>query len=213
MNIPLILLIFIGFLAGIYYCATTKSSVLLEGMTTKAGPTRCPDMLIQKGPRFLLYNSKVAQVPGVNPIEFQNLEDYTEFIDWQRSQGINCPVLYLQHSYNTQGESVYKVRPSPTDLQGGLPTMIPKNMTTSTASSVVTPGTNVKPRKSTTRTSSHIGIGPVPEDGPTPTGPSKADGLLFSPDAMDDNWGGPNYTDELINEGYYQGNQVDIYIP
>jgi hypothetical protein len=60
-------------------------------------------------------------VPGVNPIEFNNLEDYTEFLDWQQSQGIRCPVLYLQETYDTQGNLIYKSRPSVSDLQGGLP--------------------------------------------------------------------------------------------
>jgi hypothetical protein len=194
MNIPLIFLIFIGFLAGLYYCSVTKSSNLIEGMTNKKGKTQCPDILVQKGPRFLLYNSKVAQVPGVNPIQFQNLEDYTEFIDWQRSQGINCPVLYLQHSYNTQGQPVYKVRPSPSNLQGGLPAMLPQNNGSST--SVIKPNFNTPPTPATN----------------APTGPTKEDGLLYSPNAMDDNWGGATYTQNLVNEGYYKGNEVSIAI-
>jgi hypothetical protein len=34
-----------------------------------------------------------------------------------------------------------------------------------------------------------------------------------SPNPMDDNWGGTNYTQELVDEGYYKGNEVSIYIP
>ena len=83
----------------------------------------CPDILIQKGSEFFLYNSKRANVPGVNPIRFDNLEDYTEFTEWQRSQGVLCPILFLQHAYNAQGESVYKARPGPENQQGGLPDM------------------------------------------------------------------------------------------
>ena len=85
---------------------------------------KCPDVLIQKGAAFFLYNSKRANVPGVNPIRFDSLEEYVEFTEWQRSQGILCPVLYLQHAYDAQGEPVYKARPSPTNLQGGQPDYI-----------------------------------------------------------------------------------------
>jgi hypothetical protein len=187
MKIPLIFLVVVGFLAGLYYCSVTKSSTLFEGMHTREKNARCPDILVQKGARFLLYNSKIAQVPGVNPIEFQNLEDYSEFIDWQRSQGIRCPVLYLQHSYNTQGESEYKVRPSPTNLQGGAPSMTPHAAKT-------TGVVNQKPMSTPS------------------TGPSKEEGLLYSPDAMDDNWGGQKYTQQLVDEGYYKGNEVSIAI-
>jgi len=110
------------FFIGLYFYAKYPDPKYSEGLTTNStGKPRCPNLLIQKGSRFYLYNSKVAQVPGVNPIEFENLEDYTEFLDWQRSQGIRCPVLYLQESYDTQGNRVYKVRPSVSEPQGGLP--------------------------------------------------------------------------------------------
>jgi hypothetical protein len=78
-------------------------------------------MLIQKGAAFYLYNTKLAEVPGVHPVRFNNLEEYVEFLDWQRSQGIRCPVLYLQEVYDSQGNMTYKARPSATDPQGGLP--------------------------------------------------------------------------------------------
>ena len=68
-----------------------------KGMSGITGP-RCPNLLIQKGCKIYLHNTKIAEVPGVNPIEFNNLEEYTQFIDWQRSQGIRCPVLYLQEN-------------------------------------------------------------------------------------------------------------------
>lgn len=92
------------------------SSSMLGGV----GESRCPNMLIQKGTTLFLYNTKVAAVPGVNPIRFENLEEYVEFMDWLRGNGIKCPVLFLQHSVSTQGESVYSIRPSPTEPQGGL---------------------------------------------------------------------------------------------
>jgi hypothetical protein len=88
----------------------------MEGFTGK----RCPDMLIQKGDKIFLYNSKVAEVPGVNPIQFDNLEEYSEFIEWQRSQNIKCPLLYLQQSYDVQGKSVYKIK-DPNNTQNNLP--------------------------------------------------------------------------------------------
>ena len=106
---------FIGFLILmilVYYA--TKPTNKNEGFET-----RCPNLLIQKNSRFYLHNTNRATVPGINPVEFDNLEDYTEFLDWQKSQGLKCPVLFLQQTYDTQGEPVYKVRPDVTD-QGGV---------------------------------------------------------------------------------------------
>lgn len=91
-----------------------------EGMTGSMKP-RCPNLLIQRGTKIYLYNTKIAEVPGVNPIMFDNLEEYTQFIDWQRSQGIRCPVLYLQESYDASGKLVCKARPCTVEPQGGLP--------------------------------------------------------------------------------------------
>ena len=111
--------IIICILAGIYFYTRTYT---LETMSVMGGTSgRCPNMLIQKGAAFYLYNTKLAEVPGVNPVRFNNLEEYVEFLDWQRSQGIRCPVLYLQEVYDTQGNMTYKARPGVTDPQGGLP--------------------------------------------------------------------------------------------
>ena len=118
-----IIIFFILFLGGLYFYINYNNTK--EGLTTLNGENRCPNLLIQKGVKFFLYNSNIAEVPGVNPIEFNNLEEYIEFLEWQRGAGIICPVLYLQNTYDTQGNSVYKVRPGPTDLQGGLPPTIP----------------------------------------------------------------------------------------
>jgi hypothetical protein len=150
---------------------------------------KCPDLLVQKGKRFFLYNSKLAKVPGVNPVEFQNLEDYTEFIDWQRSQGIRCPVLFLQFSYNAQGDPTYKIRPSPTNLQGGLPS--------NPSTYIYQNNQNISNDMPETITSS------LEEE--------RNSGLLYSPNAMDNNWGGIQYTENLIKEGAFDGDIVTMY--
>ena len=36
--------------------------------------------------------------------------------------------------------------------------------------------------------------------------------LLYSPDPMDPNWGGADYTQKLVDEGVYKGNEVNIRI-
>ena len=35
--------------------------------------------------------------------------------------------------------------------------------------------------------------------------------LLYSPNAMDNNWGGIEYTENLINEGAFDGDVVTMY--
>jgi len=69
----LTLLFIIVFLIGLYFYAKTSDPKYNEGLTNNNNEIRCPNLLIQKGSRFYLYNSKIKQVPGVNPVEFDNL--------------------------------------------------------------------------------------------------------------------------------------------
>ena len=108
-----------------YICSVLSKRVVPynEGLTNIDTPdeSRCPNMLIERENNYFLYNSKMAIVPGVNPIQFKSLEEYSEFLDWQRGQGINCPVLELKYSTDPQGNDVYKIKPDMFKNQGGLP--------------------------------------------------------------------------------------------
>ena len=108
----LILFYVVVFIVGFYFCLTEKQLVNMEHFTTE-DVTNCPNILIKKGSKYLLQNTKKVMVPGVNPIQFNNLSEYEEFIKWQKSQNINCPILFLEYAYNTQGDPVYFVSPNP----------------------------------------------------------------------------------------------------
>ena len=82
---------------------------------------RCSNMLIEKDGSIYLYNSKIASVPGVNPLKFENLEEYAEFYEWQKSQNIECPLLFLQYTTDTQNNELIQVKPSIFENSGGLP--------------------------------------------------------------------------------------------
>jgi hypothetical protein len=127
-TLPIFLSILI-FLLGMYFYIKPREGFGNQGLSQN-GNARCPDILIRKGASFYLYNSNIAKVPGVNPVEFTNLEDYTEFLDWQKSQGIRCPVLFVQHTYDIHGNEILQMRPSVSEMQAGLPS------TTSTMSSI-----------------------------------------------------------------------------
>ncbi len=202
-------LIILVFLCGIYFYAKTSDPNYYEGLTNNNG-LRCPNILIQKGSKFYLYNSKVAKVPGVNPVEFDNLEDYTEFLDWQRSQGIRCPVLYLQQSYDAQGNEVYKSRPGVSEQQGGLPPSGPiyPNPTLLVDATQNDPSYNINSYPAYDQTSYYVGT-TTPLDKMN----QQKENLLYSDDPMDPNWGGIDYTQNLVDQGYYKENEVSIYVP
>ena len=155
----------------------------------------CPNILFQKGARIYLYNSNKASVPGVNPLQFENLEEYTEFIDWQRANGMRCPVLFMSESYDTQGNRIAKIRGDPTNVHGGeQPINTNKMMDAS--------------RDSEYNKNSYPGFDPdnqyigktVPIDG------MEHEQGEISGNPMDSNWGGNQYTNGLIDSGVYDGN-------
>ena len=79
----------------------------------------CPDVLIKSGAKLFLYNT---QLPKVSPKVFSTLDEYIMYTKIQRlEKNIHCPVLFLQEENNTQGENVFRMRPSPTNLEGGAP--------------------------------------------------------------------------------------------
>jgi len=228
------------FLIGLYFYAKYGGQeTLSEGLTNNTMP-RCPDMLIQNGSKFFLYNSKLAKVPGVNPIEFNNLEEYTEFLDWQRSQNIRCPVLYLQHTYDTQGNSVYKVRPSVSEPQSGLPPSVATGARGSSQPPQQMPSPQPQMPSSQPQQASppQVPVSPlidashddkpynknsypgydessqyIGKNTPLDAMNTKQKKASVSPNPMDENWGGASYTQSLVDSGYYKDNVVDIYIP
>jgi hypothetical protein len=226
------LFLLITFLAGIYFYAQyALKREAVESMVNRTSDdnsgVRCPNVLLQKGARFYLYNSKLAIVPGVNPISFDNLEDYTEFIDWQHSQGIRCPVLYLQQTYDTQGKEMYKVRPGVHEPQGGMPPVAPAILTDSSLRPMSRPVTPDMVSEDGRPITEHIeepafnankynSYDSAPAElhpgrrkkARRPVNPSGV-----SPNPMDVNWGGAEYTQSLVDRGYYKNNEVKIYVP
>ena len=206
------------FILGLYFTMNYSSSE--EGFVSSSQPQRCPNILIQNGTEIFLYNSQVAKVPGVNPIKFNNLEDYVEFMKWQRSQGIVCPVLYLQQTNDAQGKNIYKIRPSPVDLQGGLPPMVDTTTGAGAGANRLPPVTKLMDSNRNDppyNTNSYPG---VDASGFNMGDVTPLDMLNFiqqdsgtSPNPMDPNWGGPKFTQHLVDSGYYEGDQVSLYIP
>jgi len=173
---------------------------------TKLPATRCPNILIQKGNAFYLYNSRVTKVPGVNPIRFDSLEDYSIFVQWQKSQGIICPVLFVQQTYDAQGAPVFKTRTSPFNLQGGLQDHIIGGNYSAMQSKLFDAGRDDPPYNQHSYPAydpldQYIGLDtPLDKmfhDYETP----------LSPNPMDANWGGPKFTEMLVKGGYYRGDE------
>ena len=202
-----LIVVFLLFVLGIYYIM--KRTTEPFGNNKNKGSARCADLLLQKGSDFYLLNSKLANVPGVNPVRFKNLEEYVEFTEWQRSQGLLCPILYLQETIDVQGETVYKARPSPTNMQGGLPDYHYKGEKLDERDMVR--HDQLGDPDSVYNKNSYPAFDPDNQDIGIETPLDKMfneSETSISPNPMDTNWGGAQFTEQLIKAGYYKDNEV-----
>ena len=205
------LIISIVFLLGLYYVIHPCNQEGFKGNLKQ----QCPNLLLQKNNEIFLYNTKVANVPGVNPIKFNNLDEYTEFVEWQRSQKINCPILFLQQNYDAQGNTVYSARSSPDNLQGGLPNMYlgntqdnefeDKEYSKLLDASRDDPPYNKNSHPAYDQQNQYVGIN-------TPLDKMFHEKGQVSANPMDTNWGGQKYTQSLIDKGLYQDNNVSLQV-
>lgn len=217
----LLIFLILSFVSGIYFYSTHP--MMIEQMTThdnisgneeNASDESCPDILMKSGNSILLYNSKLPEIPGKNPLPFFNLDEYINYLEIQRKKGINCPVLFLQEETNTQGKSVYRIRPDIFNPQGGLPVDVPQNYL---PSSTVTPAPIPYVDSNDDNTPYNGGQ----YSGFDPTGlfvgkyttldvihDSTSHGKPLSDNPMDENWGGVLHTKSEVDSGKYKENEV-----
>lgn len=193
--------------------ASAASAEGTEGFDTAAAQSfadnalqtnRCPNILVQHGSEIFLYNSKVEKVPGVNPIRFKSLDDYSEFMEWLRGRGIRCPVLFLQYSYDAQGNPVYKMRPSPVDLQGGLSANVPYSPAPAALVQMMDASRDNPPFNN----KMYDGFDPLNFNMGDYTAHDAAFRekeltMKYSDNPMDSNWGGRQYTESVVASGAY----------
>jgi hypothetical protein len=103
-----------------------------ESIQTQTKPKklsdRCPRVLVKSGNHILLYNSSNFQEE--EPTVFYNLDEYINYVNYQKSLGNDCPVLFLQQENDAQGNDVYRLRPSPFEQHGGMnPLSVPYGTT------------------------------------------------------------------------------------
>uniref|UniRef100_A0A6C0HH72 Uncharacterized protein n=1 Tax=viral metagenome TaxID=1070528 RepID=A0A6C0HH72_9ZZZZ len=211
------------FFIGIYVYSSGKLDALfsvsqIEGMTMEGLSensdygANCPDVLIRQGNKVLLYNSRIPVVKDLNPLIFSNLDEYIDFTRNERTKGNNCPVLFLQHETDIQGNDVYRVRPNLFDLQPGLPIRSAAQIAQNARNPapIIDANTDHPPYNA----GQYAGFDPL---GLSVGVFTKLDAIhqstitqdgSYSDNPMDPNWGGVLYTQQKIQSGKYDDNNV-----
>lgn len=206
----------VAFLSGLYFYAVANP--LLEGLTNKRGQERpdpadtgCADLLVRKGNILLLYNSKIPAKDGENPLPFYSLDEYIAYLETQRKQGLDCPVLYLQMENDAQGNDVYRIRPSPFQQAGGVDTPVfpegVKLFADGNPINVVDASRDNGYNKGTFQGFDPYGL----HVGEYTTLDAIHDSTARQPvsdNPMDTNWGGVRVTEGAVNSGKYEDRYV-----
>lgn len=202
------------------------------------GYESCPDMLIQKGTQYLLYNTYNPE-SATNPIIFDNLNQYAEYVKTESDKGKVCPILFVQQVSGAQGETTYKIRNdplNPQDIDYKSSSSIQTNDGTGSVSSS-TENSQTK-EKYTTPYSRQIYMDNLASNivqnlttnevtnidkleltksillQSQPTCSKTMDDIKpleingLTPDPMQTNWGGAEFSDNIVNQGYYAGNEI-----
>jgi len=192
------MIIGILFMYGFYYFLSMykENKEPFLGMN---GRKNCPNLLIKKGDKYFMYNTQKTQVPGVNPIQFNNLEEYVEFTQWLSSSGIKCPILYAEQTYDTQGERTYKFKSDPKQPMNGLPPVPTTKLFDAGHNKGSMPGFDPH--------NQYIG-----DKTPLDEMFHDEENNKLSDNPMDNNFGGKEYAEDQVNSGAYADNQVSIYV-
>ena len=207
-----LLLIVVLFILGLYYYVNNNKFYEKMGNKTDQPNYRCPNMLIEKDGGYYLYNSKLAVVPGVNPLRFNSLEDYSDFIEWQNSQKISCPVLFLQYSTDAQNNELIQVKPSIFENQGGLPSIERDPMNKDSKEFIdknkILDATRDNNNKYNTNMLDGIDTKNQSIGLETPLDKMFYQEGEISVNPMDPKWGGKKYTETAIEQGDFEGSYV-----
>jgi hypothetical protein len=169
------------------------SPKMISNANENSSNPACANVLIRKGNQLFLYNSYQSQT---NPKIFSDLDEYTKYVEEQRNQGVRCPVLFLQEENDLQGNNVYRVRPSPYSLEGGLPPV--QNAAPTIDASRENPPYN---------SGQYSGFDPYGRDIGIYNELDKihdsTEQTNISDNPMDTNWGGVLHTQQAVDSGKY----------
>ena len=160
------------------------------------GPDNCPDEIIHREDGIYLYNTSKLEKPGINPIIFQKLDEYLNYVRMLRSKNINCPILYYRETYTTQNEKKYNLIPE-------LSTTLPEQPVTKLYDANRSPNSifNANTYPGFDPQDQYIGLN-------TPLDKMFNEREKISDNPMDANWGGRNFSDRAIRSGKYRGDEV-----
>lgn len=178
------------FFLGLYVYSTQRIETFfgLNDTTFKKSdknePT-CPTILVQEGSELLLFDPKQPK-SDKNPLKFNNLDEYIKFTQ----QNTMCPMLYLQPG--SLNDAINQITSYTPDKPGPVLDASRDNPPFNQGNYAGFDPINLFVGKYTELDKIHDSTGET----------------VTSPNPLDTNWGGVQYTQYLIDKGVYVENNV-----
>jgi len=114
----LLILVIIIFIIGLYYYINKNNNINNINNINNNYKIKNSNIIFEKDGKIYLFSDTISL--DKNPIIFNNLEDYIEFNEMEKSKNINYPTIYLQYGKDTQNNDILMVKPSIIEINGGL---------------------------------------------------------------------------------------------
>jgi hypothetical protein len=209
-NLFLVITFILGLYVTMYFDKPTKPLNKKETLSNMG--ESCPNLLVQRGNVLMLYNTEQPTVDGSNPMPFFNLDEYIHYLELQKEQGIDCPVLFLQQENNAQGNDVYRMRPSPFDLQGGV--QATNNLSQEDIDKIgnVVKAMDASRKNPPYNENNYPGFDPhghyVGQYTDIDMIHDSTNSKRISDNPMDSKWAGTTYTQQMVESGKYDDNAI-----
>lgn len=221
-----IIFVLLAFLSGLYVYSTqsiyfTAVSMELpqkrvqENLQSSFDKTaKCPNLLVRNGNMLLLYNN--TDMHDEVPLQFNNLDEYIQHVNDQRSKGNDCPVLFLQKENDVQGKDVYRAGTNPFEPNGSAnPVIVPNNVITGSVPLSFPPALPLIDASRANKPYNDNNYPGFDSYGLQQGKFSQLDEIHvatqkqpMSDSPMDPNWGGVSYSQAAVESGKYIDNQV-----
>lgn len=174
-----IILLFIFLIIILFIYSIFKYDICLEGLNVKYN---CPDKLLKVDDELRLYSKN-------NYMNLSSIDEYINIVKLQEQNGINCPVLQL-NTYSELSSSDIN-----TTTEKKITKLLDANRSTDVYNYNQYPGYDPM--------NLYIGI-----KTPLDLMNKKEQNKKISANPMNSNWGGNQYTTDLVNAGYYDDNKA-----
>lgn len=189
------------------------------------------EILIQRGPMFFLYHSEASPE---TPLVFDDIYKYSAYVDTQRLVGIPSPEVFIQEIVGTQGQTEYKMRANPLNpstvdysltegfskpnshLDAKPKRTLPydrklymDSLAYNIANTLSVNQINAINKLELTKSVLSSEPSQKCKSGPEDIVPLTKKGLTADP--MSTNWGGVEFSRNLVKDGYYVGSEVLRY--